>query len=71
MTISTFKVCLSIRIVGHNEGSLHEVARMLEKAAERIRGGSWGPDYAYQLVDSNGNQRGTLAIDETIDEVVD
>ena len=70
MTISTLKVALSLRMAGFPM-SHHEVARMLEKAAQRIRSGSWGPDCAHKLIDSNGIQRGTIAIEETIDEVRD
>ena len=70
-TIGTFKVGLSIRIVGDNEDSPHEVAFMLETVAQRIRSGSWGPDCAHKLVDANGNQCGTIAIEGTCDQVVD
>ncbi len=71
ITISTLKVALSLRIVGDNDESPHEVARILDKAAERIRSHEWGADCAHKLVDSNGIQRGTIAIEETIDEVRD
>ncbi len=70
-TIGTFKLSISLCMVGDNEDSPHEVAFMLETAAQRIRSGSWGPDCAHKLVDSNGNQRGTIAIEGTCDEVVD
>ncbi len=71
ITIGTFKVAISLCMVGDNDESPQEVARMLEKAAQRIRSHAWAPDCAHKLVDSNGNQRGTIAIEETIDEVRD
>ncbi len=70
ITIGTFKVAISLRMVGDNDDSPHEVARMLEKAAQRIRSHEWGPDCAHKLVDSNGNQRGTIAIEGTCDAVL-
>ena len=69
ITIGTFKVAISLCIVGDNEESPHEVARILDKAAERIRSHHWGPDCAHKLVDSNGIQRGTIAIEGTSDSL--
>ena len=70
-TIGTFKLAISLCMVGDNDDSPEEVARMLDKTAQRIRSHQWGPDCAHKLVDSNGNQRGTIAIEGTCDEVID